>query len=104
MVTKKQMHNITAILFDKRGRPLSIGRNSYTKTHPLQAQAAEAAGEPYKVFLHAEIDAIVRCRDMNKAVKMVVMRYNKHGVPMNAAPCNICRRFLQQYSLQIQHT
>jgi cytidine deaminase len=99
-----QMHAITAILFDKRGRPLSIGRNSYTKTHPMQAQAAEAAGEPYKVFLHAEIDAIVRCRDMSKAHRIVVMRYNKKGEPMNAAPCHICQRFLSQFNLKVEHT
>lgn len=97
-------HAITAILFDKRGRPLSIGKNSYTKTHPLQAQAAEAVGEPYKVFLHAEIDAIVRCRDIKKAVRIVVMRYNKYGQPMNATPCNICKKFLSQYNLTIEHT
>jgi hypothetical protein len=33
-MTKRQA--ITAIITDKKGRVLSIGQNSYSKTHPLQ--------------------------------------------------------------------
>ena len=41
-------HHVTAIIFDKRGRPLSIGQNSYIKTHPLQLKIAEKVGLPEK--------------------------------------------------------
>lgn len=99
-------HNISAVIFDKRGRPLSIGRNSYEKTHPLQARAAAEAGEPYKVFLHAEVAALVRLSDSDKkkAHKMVVFRYNKQGEPMLARPCKVCQRVINQFSLLVEHT
>ena len=97
-------YRITAILFDKKGRPLSIGKNSYTKTHPIMARESAKHGEPYKVFLHAEIDAIVRCRDMEKAHRIVVMRFDANGLPVNAKPCPICMGLLSTYNLRIEHT
>lgn len=97
-------YQITAILFDKKGRPLSIGKNSYTKTHPIMARESAKHGEPYKVFLHAEIDAIVRCRDMDKAHRIVVMRFDANGLPVNAKPCPICMGLLSTYNLRIEHT
>lgn len=99
-------HNITAIIYDKRGRPLSVGYNSYEKTHPLQAKAATMVGEPYKVYLHAEIAAIVRLpyHARDKAHTMRVFRYNKHGKPMNAKPCSICQSILSQMNLKVEHT
>ena len=53
-------YSITAIIYDRRGAVLSLGKNSYHKTHPLQAHYAAVAGEPHKMFLHAEIDAIIQ--------------------------------------------
>ena len=97
-------YQITAILFDKKGRPLSIGKNSYTKTHPIMARESAKHGEPYKVFLHAEIDAIVRCRDMEKAHRIVVMRFDANGLPVNSKPCPICMGLLSTYNLRIEHT
>lgn len=97
-------YQITAIILDKKGRPLSIGKNSYTKTHPIMARESAKHGEPYKVFLHAEIDAIVRCRDMSKATRIVVMRFDANGLPVNAKPCPICMGLLSTYNLRIEHT
>ena len=97
-------YQITAIILDKKGRPLSIGKNSYTKTHPIMARESAKHGEPYKVFLHAEIDAIVRCKDMSKAARIVVMRFDANGLPVNAKPCPICMGLLSTYNLRIEHT
>jgi deoxycytidylate deaminase len=98
--------NITAIIFDKRGRPLSIGYNSYTKTHPLQAKIAAKVGEPHKVYLHAEIDALIKLpyEHRNRAHKIVVMRYNKKGEPMNAKPCAVCQEMLSRTKMRVEHT
>lgn len=95
---------VSAIVRDKRGRVLSVGRNSYTKTHPIQAKAAQEVGEPYKIFLHAEIDALVRLRNPTKAASIHVYRYDKAGNPVKAAPCKICQRVLQEWNLQVFHT
>jgi len=99
-------HNVTAIIYDKRGKPLSIGHNSYTRTHPLQARLANKVGEPHKIYLHAEVAALVKLSDSDRtrAHKMVVMRYNRHGQPLNAKPCCICQELLSKTKLKVEHT
>ena len=88
MTTHRQ--EITAIIYDKRGRVLSVGKNSYTKTHRVMAEYAERAGTPYKIFLHAEVAAILKCRNLSKAHKISIFRYGKNGKPALAKPCGIC--------------
>lgn len=100
-----KQHNITAILYDKKGTILSIGKNSYIKTHPLQAKYAAKNHEAYKVYLHAEIHAITRCKDLSKVHKMVIMRFNADGTPATSKPCNICRKALSDYGItNVEHT
>lgn len=100
-----QKQNITAILYDKKGRILSIGRNSYHKTHPLQAKSAKAVGEDYKVFLHAEIDALVKAKNWDKAYKLVITRFTKDGKPGLAKPCKICQHAIKLAGIQhVEHT
>jgi len=38
--------NITAIVYDRKGRVLAVGKNSYTKTHPVQAKFAQKIWQP----------------------------------------------------------
>jgi hypothetical protein len=73
------MQNITAFAYDKKGRLLSVGRNSYVKTHPLQARMAKEVGEDYKIYLHAEVAALVKVKNWTRVDKLVVTRYNKNG-------------------------
>ena len=102
-MTTKQ--DITAIITDKRGRVLSIGKNSYLKTHPLQKHHSERVGLPHKVFLHAEIDAIIKCKDLSKAHKIQVFRFNNKGEAMLAKPCAICEDALSRTPIRfIEHT
>jgi len=97
--------DITAIIYDKRGRVLSIGKNSYVKTHPYQARCAERVGLPHKQFLHAEIHAIVRCKRLDKAHRIVVMRFDKQGNEMNAKPCPVCQSAIKASGIPIvEHT
>ena len=87
------MQNITAFAYDKKGRLLSVGRNSYVKTHPLQARMAKEVGEDYKIYLHAEVAALVKVKNWTRVDKLVVTRYNKNGEPMIAKPCRVCQIF-----------
>jgi tRNA(Arg) A34 adenosine deaminase TadA len=86
--------NLTAIIYDKKGNVLSIGKNSYIKTHPLQAKRAQEVGREAAVFLHAEIHAIVRCRDLEQAHRIFIARYDRNGSPRLAKPCPICQHAL----------
>lgn len=97
--------NITAIIYDRKGNILSIGKNSYVKTHPLQAKYAAKVGLSRKVFLHAEIDAIIKCKDISKAHKIVVTRIMANGTYGNACPCPICVEGISQTPIKIvEHT
>jgi tRNA(Arg) A34 adenosine deaminase TadA len=99
------LQDITAIIYDKRGKVLSIGKNSYVKTHPLQAKYANKVGLPEKQFLHAEIAAIVRCRDLSKAHKIEVYRIGRNGDLLLAKPCPVCESAIKASGIKhIEHT
>lgn len=83
-----RQHEITAIIYNKRGRVLSIGQNSYSKSHPRQATYAKKAGQPEKQYLHAEIAALVKCR--STPYKIRVERRDYLGNFRLAKPCAIC--------------
>jgi len=76
---------VGAILFDKRGRVISSGVNS-RKSHPRQ-KGVDGRGET-KIFLHAEISALVRARKTPYTI--VVARVNKGGEIRLARPCLAC--------------
>ncbi len=103
-MTKKRFE-LTAIIYDKKGRVLSIGKNSYAKTHPYQAECAKKAGLPDKIFLHAEIHAIIKCRNLDKAHKIVVYRFDDEGNPATAKPCPVCAGAIECAGIKIiEHT
>jgi deoxycytidylate deaminase len=98
-------HAITAIIFDKRNRPISVGTNDYLRSHPLQKKCAEAVGEPDRIFIHAEIAALVRLKDWSRADSILVTRYTKDGKPANAKPCRACQHALALAGInRIRHT
>lgn len=97
--------HITAIIYDRKGDVLSIGQNSYVKTHPLQAKHAEKVGLPCKQFLHAEVHAITRCKQLHKAYRISIFRYSKSGEPVNAKPCPVCMSAIAATNIKvIEHT
>ena len=101
----KKRFDVTAIIYDRRGNVLSIGKNSYVKTHPLQAHYAKSVGEEHKVFLHAEVHAIVKCVDIDKAHRIAIFRYNEAGLAVVAKPCKICQAALRKTPIKvIEHT
>lgn len=97
----KKRFDLTAIIYDKKGRILSIGKNSYTKTHPLMKKYSSIVGKPDAIFLHAEIHAIVKCKNIKKAHKIVVTRYDTFGNPKLAMPCPICKKAINDYGIKV---
>lgn len=91
---KKKRYRIIATCYDKHGRKLSEGINSYTKTHPIQKHFAELVGEPAKIYLHAEIQAILRAGDKQ------IHRINISNVSGAwAEPCKICQAAIKAYGI-----
>jgi deoxycytidylate deaminase len=98
-------HNLTAIIKDRKGRVLAVGRNSYEKTHPLQYKAGVATGRPNQTFLHAELAALLKISDWQKAYRIEIFRYTKDGKPALAAPCKACQFILKQTGVkEVIHT
>lgn len=93
-MARKKFH-IIATIKDKRGRVLSVGYNSYSKTHPVQKMYADMCGLPHKVYLHAEISAILKLKQPWKAYSIHVERYDSEGNPVNAKPCVICQKAIE---------
>ncbi len=99
----KKHQNIIATVYDKKGRVLSTGKNSYTKTHPKQAMMAARCGHHHKVYLHAEMAALIRCR--GEAYKIKIERYNRKGAPLLAKPCEICELAIREAGIKfIEYT
>lgn len=89
---------IVAMAFDKRGRILSVGVNSYHKTHPFQARYSMIAGNGSQIYIHAEIDALLKARA--HVHKMVIARYGRHGAHLPSQPCSICLQALMDAGVE----
>jgi len=90
---------IKAVIFDKKGRILSEAENSYTKTHPYQKRLAEKSKNPHRIYLHAEIAALVRCR--GTPYKISITRTNAKGELVLAKPCDICELAIKEAGIKI---
>ena len=96
-------YEITALAYDKRGKLLSVGQNSYTKTHPLQAKLGRKSGKPNAIYLHAELAALLKSKE--QVHKLVVVRYDKDGKPALAKPCPSCQLAIKQFQVkQVEYT
>lgn len=98
-------YEIIATCFDRKGRVLGTGVNSYTKTHPLMQYFAEKAGESAeKIFQHAELVAILASQ--KKSIhSILVQRFKLNGEPALAKPCKTCQEMLKAFGVnQIRYT
>ena len=97
---------LIATIFDKKGRVVSVGKNSYFKSHPLQYRFAKSAGRPDAIFLHAEIHALSKLKNnSHKAHSIKIERYGKNGEPLLAKPCEICEKALEEFGIKkIEYT
>ena len=96
----KTIFHITATIFDKRGMIISRAVNSYHKTHTRQAFYAKRLGLHDKIFLHAEIAALVKCRS-GVPYRIKIERYDKNGNPMLAKPCPICELAIKEAGIHV---
>jgi len=97
----KQRQNIKSYIFDKRGRVLSIGSNSYISSTRLQRYHARKTGNPEKIYLHSEVDAISRCVNLNKAHRILVVRIGTNGEYLLSKPCEVCMSAIEATPIRI---
>jgi cytidine deaminase len=95
----KARQNIIATVRDKKGNILAVGANSYTKTHPIMFAFANKLGIPHKVYLHAEVAALVKAIKYGKPYSIEVERYDKKGSPKDASPCVICQEVIKFFGV-----
>jgi tRNA(Arg) A34 adenosine deaminase TadA len=91
-------YTIVAHAFDARGRLLAVATNSYKKTHPLQKFFAEKVGHCERIFLHAEISALLRCKD-KRPHTLKVWRYGMDGELRLARPCPVCMEAIKAFGV-----
>lgn len=99
-----KQHQLGAVITYK-GRILSTGYNT-NKTNPVQEQYNKFRGYDVttaKNSLHAEISAILKCKDMkidwNKA-NIHIYREHKNGVKALAKPCKACEKAIKDLGIK----
>lgn len=92
---KSDKYRLCAIITDKKGNILSIGHNSYSKTHPRQFYFAKKVGTAHRIFLHAEIDALLKIPYGSIPNSIYIARVGKNKQPLLAKPCSICQMAIQ---------
>lgn len=97
----KKRFSVKATVYDKRGRVLTVGENSYSKTHPLQAKYAVSVGLDDKIFLHAEIAALSKLKRFHKPYRIVVERYLSNGETAIAKPCKVCQAAIESHGITL---
>jgi tRNA(Arg) A34 adenosine deaminase TadA len=97
--SSKSRKKVGALLLHKN-KVITQAVNQDTKSHPLQARLADMVGLKEKIYLHAEISALVKCR--SDADTIVVARLGGHGGDeiRNAKPCPICSLALKQAGIE----
>jgi tRNA(Arg) A34 adenosine deaminase TadA len=98
---------IVCTIYDRRGKPISVGTNRYDKTHPRQAILSRKAhrkgltenGE--QIYLHAEMSALVKCR--KEPYSMLVVRVDRNGNLSNCKPCPICQMAIEEAGIEFSN-
>ena len=91
---------VGAVLLNKN-KVVVTATNLETKSHPLQAKFAERVGLHQKIYLHAEISALVKCRE--ECDTIVVARVNPQNKLRMARPCPICELALHEAGISKVH-
>jgi len=98
LASKEAQTNPTKFKFgcvavDSSYRVIAVAQNNPIKSHPRQKYYAVRVGKPENIFLHAEIQALVRCRSDPYAIYVVrLLADGGFGV---SRPCPICKEAMK---------
>lgn len=100
-IHRDQEYRVAAIITDRRGKLISLGVNSFKKSHPRQAYYANKVGKQHKIYLHAELDAIIKLNSKKqKAHTIYIARTDKQGNPCCSKPCEICQMAIKDVGIK----
>jgi len=88
---------IGCVITNKHGRIISKGHNMM-KTHPMQKRYAVKAGNEEAIYLHAEISALVKCREDPHTI--YISRRMRNGSTGLAKPCPICQMAIEEAGIK----
>ena len=92
---------VIAASLDHHNNIISIGENSYQKTHPMQSRLSLKCGNRNREYLHAEIASLVKNR--NKPESIMIVRITSTGLVRMARPCNICNLAIRESGIRYIH-
>ena len=98
-MSRKRYH-LLAKAYDKRKRVIAVGENSYSKTSTVMSYFAEKVGLPKKIYLHAEVQSLLRCKD-KAPYRLTIERYDNEGQQALAAPCPVCREMIKAWGVKV---
>ena len=90
---------VGAVLLNKN-KVVTTGVNKDRKSHPLQAKFAEMAGLYDKIYLHAEISALVKCRTDADTIVVARLGGDEQNEMRNSKPCKICQLALEEVGIK----
>lgn len=91
--TSPSRQKIGAVLLYKN-KVITTACNLDKKSHPIQAKFAKRVGLHEKIYLHAEIACLVKCR--HEVDTIVVARVNSQNKLRLAKPCKICQYAIKE--------
>ncbi len=91
--TSPSRRKIGAVLL-RKSKVVSTAVNLERKSHPIQAKFAKKVGLCQKIYLHAEVSALIKAKE--DADTIVVARVDKEDRLRMAKPCPICSFALEQ--------
>ena len=98
-MSRKRYH-LLAKAYDKRKRVIAVGENSYSKTSTVMSYFADKVGLPKKIYLHAEVQSLLRCKD-KAPYRLTIERYDNEGQQALAAPCPVCREMIKAWGVKV---
>lgn len=99
IIVDSNKYIVGAFAYDNKGRLLSKGTNSFVKTHPQQKKYADYVGLNYKIYLHAEISAIIKAN--SKIDTLIVARILQYtNETALAKPCPVCYEAIRQAKIR----
>jgi tRNA(Arg) A34 adenosine deaminase TadA len=99
--TSAHKYQVGAAVYDKHGKLIAKGWNK-TKSHPYQSVLANRVNQPSKIYLHAEVAAILAAIKTGRIPHtIIVTRVTRRDTLSMAKPCEICQLAIKEAGIKL---